>query len=185
MSVANTYAKALFQTARDRGPADLASVEPQLDQLIAVIESSREMQVALHSPVTSAKEKEGVVKALADKAQASPLVSQFVVLLARKGRVSALREVREAFAEVRLQAEGGVSGRLDVAEPVGDADVAGLAQAFSRKLGKKVAFRVNVDPSLLAGMKVTVNGVTYDGTLRAQLQRMRDQLTRGLAEGHS
>ena len=33
---------------------------------------------------------------------------------------------------------------------------------------------------ILAGMKVTVNGVTYDGTLRSQLQKLRDQVAMGV-----
>ena len=55
-------------------------------------------------------------------------------------------------------------------------DVEALAKAFGKKLNKRVAFHVSTDPSLLAGMKVTVNGVTYDGTLRSQLQKLRDQI---------
>jgi F-type H+-transporting ATPase subunit delta len=90
-----------------------------------------------------------------------------------------LPAILESYNSVRLLAEGGVPGRLVAAEPVSDQDVQGLAQAFSKKLGKKVAFQVSTDPSLLAGMKVTVNGVTYDGTLRSQLQRLRDRLVAG------
>jgi F0F1-type ATP synthase delta subunit len=44
-------------------------------------------------------------------------------------------------------------------------------------LGRKVAFRVSTDPSLLAGVRVTVSGVTYDGTLKAQLEQLKDKIS--------
>jgi F0F1-type ATP synthase delta subunit len=66
-----------------------------------------------------------------------------------------------------------------------EADIDTLTKAFSQKLGKKVAFRVAIDPSLLAGMKVTVNGVTYDGTLRSQIHKLRDHLAAGLPRAHA
>ncbi len=93
--------------------------------------------------------------------------------------------MREAFHVIRLAAEGGVAGRLEVAEVISEADVSQLAKAFSEKFGKKVAFRVSQDPSLLAGIKVTVNGVTYDGTLRAQIQKLRDRVADGLSQAYA
>ena len=62
-------------------------------------------------------------------------------------------------------------------DPLKDSDVQGLAQAYEKKLGKRVEFQVSVDPGLLAGLKVTVNGVTYDGTLRSQLDRLKENLS--------
>jgi F0F1-type ATP synthase delta subunit len=65
-----------------------------------------------------------------------------------------------------------------------EADVKNLAKAFSEKLGKRVAFQSSTEPALLAGLKVTVNGVTYDGTLRSQIQKLRDYFVAGLPGAH-
>lgn len=186
MSVANVYAKALLGAVSEKEAgkdlvAQYDQIETQLDAVLAAIDSSKEAQVALWSPVTNAKEKAAVVRELAAKMSLSPMIATFLVLLANKGRLSLLREVRNEFTAARLLAEGGVHGKLVSAEPIERADVDGLAKAFSKKLGKKVAFQVSTDPSLLAGMKVTVNGVTYDGTLRSQLQKLRDRFLVGLS----
>jgi F-type H+-transporting ATPase subunit delta len=90
-----------------------------------------------------------------------------------------IEEITHAFNEVRLEAEGGILGRVVSADPMAANDLEDLSKAYSQKLGKRVAFSASVDPNLLAGIKVTVNGVTYDGTLRSQLQRLRDQLVLG------
>lgn len=184
MSVAKSYAQALFEAANaNNGQSNeiCNQVERQLDEVIALLEKSKEIKMALFGPVFTAKEKVTLIEEVSKKAGWIPLVSQFLVLLARKGRLSLIEEIREAFASARLLAEGGIPGRLVAADPVGEQDIEGLAKAFSQKFGKRVAFRVSTDPSLLAGMKVTVNGVTYDGTLRSQLQRLRDRMTLGVS----
>jgi F-type H+-transporting ATPase subunit delta len=179
MSVANSYAKALFETAREiKQPVE--QIEDLLGQFTSAIEQSREAKMALYGPVTTYKEKVAVVEALCQKMGITELTARFLALLARKERLGILNEVRHALSEVRLAAEGGLSGTVVSAEQMNASDVEDLAQAFSKKLGKKVAFSVSSDASLLAGMKVTVNGVTYDGTLRSQLQRLRDQVAAGV-----
>lgn len=189
MSVAHVYAKALFQAATEgKSPAESAALCDQLDSqlatLLEVLETSKQLQVALQAPITTSKEKAAVVKELVAKLGFGRLMSDFLILLASKGRFLLLQPIRDEFASVRLTAEGGVPGRLSTAEAISPSDVENLAKAFSRKLGKKVAFQVKTDPSLLAGIKVTVNGVTYDGTLRSQLQQLRDRFLVGVASGN-
>ena len=189
MSVTHVYAKALYQAAVDgRNTNEITQVcnelDTQLSELIVLIHSSKDLEIALQAPITTSKEKARVMKSLAAKLGYGRLMTDFLVLLANKGRLVFLSAIRDQFSIVRLKAEGGVSGVLTAAETVSQADIDLLAKSFSKKLGKKVAFQVKTDASLLAGIKVTVNGVTYDGTLRSQLLRLRDQFLIGIAGGN-
>ena len=181
MSVAKAYAKALFETLNEQRAQTSAVdlLEQQMDSFIATLNSTKDAKIALYSPVTTSREKAAVVEKFAQSMGLSGLLPNFLQLLARKNRLMILDEVRDAFHQVRLDAEGGVAGQVVSAEPMDQKDIEGLAQSFSKKLGKRVAFKVSTDASLLAGMKVTVNGVTYDGTLRSQLQKLRDQVAMG------
>ncbi len=187
MNVARTYAKVLYETAcENKAPQEVArtcdELERVLSELAALIESSHELRVALEGPVVSAKEKAALMLAIGERAGQSELMSRFVALLISKGRLSSFAEIAALFRVVRLEAEGGIPGQLVSAEAMTDSDVAGLVQAFSKKLGKKVAFDVSTDAGLLAGVKVTVGGVTYDGTLLTQLEKLRDQFVSAAAE---
>ncbi len=182
MSVAKAYAKALYEAAAEgKSQANLTKVcdeiEAQLNQFVTIMGASKEAQVAFASPVTTSKDKVALVGAVTSKAGFSPMVSQFISMLAAKGRLAMMPEVRDVFSEVRLAAEGGITGKLVSAESMTDADVSALSDAFSRKLDRKVAFRVSTDPALLAGVRVTVGGVTYDGTLKSQLDQLRDKIS--------
>ena len=183
MSLATSYARALYESAKETGAnaASLDLIQTQMDSFAELLDQSSDLRKILFGPVVTSKDKVSVVDAISLKANYTKLLQQFLSLLAQKERLVALPAVRDAFTAVRLEAEGGVSGRLVSAEPMAEADVKSLSEAFSKKLGKKVAFRVSTDPTLLAGIKVIVSGTTYDGTLKAQLQQLRDVVVSGLA----
>ncbi len=182
MSVANSYANALYEALCDsHQKGQIAKAEDQLAQLASVLKTSREARVALISPLATLKEKTAFVEEFAKKQGFGELETRFILLLTRKGRLNILGDIVDAFHTLHLVREGGVPGLLTVAEPMSDFDIETLSKVLGNKLGKKVTFRVSTDPSLLAGMKVTVNGVTYDGTLRSQLQKLRDRFVTGLS----
>ena len=187
MSVATSYAKALYEAAQEWKPQapDSESLEKNMDVLQEVLSASKEMRVALLGPITTGREKASLVEDLCKRLGMSPLFIRFAVLLAKKRRLEFLSNIRDAFSTIRLNAEGSLAGRLVSAEQMSESDTDVLAKAFGKKLGKKVAFRVSIDPSLLAGMKVTVNGVTYDGTLRSQLQKLRDGFAAGISSARA
>jgi F-type H+-transporting ATPase subunit delta len=180
MSLAVSYAKALYQAAKEDAASGgaLDQLESQMDAFAQALRDPH-VRKAILGPVVSAKEKGMLIGVVSKKVGFLKIFENFLFLLNNKGRLPAFDSIRDAFSAVRLEAEGGVQGSLVSAEVVSDADVQGLALAFGRKLGKKVAFRVSTDPKLLAGMKVTVNGVTYDGSLRSQLDQLRERLVAG------
>lgn len=181
MSVSRSYAKALLEAATDTGlkAADLDQIENELSTFSTTMNGSRELHTALTSPIVSKGDKAAIADSVATKMGFSKLTTQFLTMVARKGRGPALEEIAETFISVRLESEGATLGSVISADALKKEDLEELATAFTRKLGKKVVFKAAVDPSLLAGLKVTVNGITYDGSLRSQLQTLRDRLVYG------
>ena len=182
MSVARNYAKALYESAVKQG--ERSGHRARIQDMVDTIASSKQLMVALYGPGTTSAEKSAIVGALSQKLSLPPLVNHFLALLVRKGRLSALPEISECLDLVRLEGEGGVLGVVESADRLEAADLKELSGAFSKKLGKKVEFSVNTEPKLLAGLRVTIGGVTYDGTLRAQLERLRESLVHGTGMVH-
>ncbi len=176
MSLSRSYAQALYEAVKETKGASLADAEHALTSVADVLRSSAPLTKALFGPVATAKEKEAVMTTLCEKTGATGIARDFLVLLARKDRVSTLAEILKALRSVRLESEGAMLGSVVSAEELSAADLADLERAFGQKYGKKVTFEVHVDPRQLAGLKVTLSGVTYDGTLRSQLQRLKNTL---------
>jgi F-type H+-transporting ATPase subunit delta len=178
MSVARSYARALLETLHAKGatPAAIDEVEAHLSGWVDSVSTHYAARVALESPATSVQEKVGVAASLSSKLGFNPILAKLFEIMAKKQRLAMVPELRDAFRSVRLESEGGVLGSVVSADPLSAQDLHELAQAFSAKVGKKVAFQAKTDPSLLAGLKVSVAGVTYDGSLRAQLDRLGRKL---------
>ena len=165
MSVAKIYAKTLYEVtveAKDQQKGQMDQLLKDLGTFQAMIDSSKEARVGLVSPIMPTKEKAILVREFGKRLALSEPAIRFLVLLARKERIGLLAEIQKAFETVRIEAEGGMMGNLVSAEPLVASDIEDLAKAFGQKFGKRIVFQVSTDPSLLAGMKVTVNGVTYD-----------------------
>src|SRR5581483_7468855 len=109
MSVAKSYARALHATAGDSklNVEGIRQLEQQLENFAQVIHSSKQLQVVLLGPITSAKEKVTLVNEISRRLELMPLVVNFLVLLAKKGRLDILREISEAFTLVHLESQGG------------------------------------------------------------------------------
>ena len=181
MSVSRSYARALLEAASDNGlkAADLDQIENELNTFSTTMNGSRDLHTALTSPVVSKGDKAAIADSVSTKLGFSKLTTQFLTMVARKGRGPAIEEIAETFMAVRLESEGATLGTVVSADALKKEDLEELATSFTRKLGKKVVFKSSVDANLLAGLKVTVNGITYDGSLRAQLQTLRDRLVYG------
>lgn len=183
MSVANSYAQALFELSQEKHASvpDAAQVEKELAAIAGVFAPGAEISMLLGGPALSSSERSQVVGAICEKLGVSAGVTRAIRIGAEKGRAALFGAIHSEFVRLRVESEGGLLGEMVSAEPLEARDQDELAGAFSKKLGKKVRFKTSVDASLIAGVKVTVDGVTYDGTVRAQLQRAKTQLFEGIA----
>lgn len=184
MSVARNYAKAFYETLPSNGSQALEQAvvyRKEVADFFSVLESSKNLRAALVGPISHAGEKVAIVVELARLLKLSKPTLHFLQVLAQHDRLGNLPEILEAMDEVRLHTNGGVVGKIESADALDPAAVQEIAEAYTQKLKKKVEFKVSTNPQLLAGLKVTVGGVTYDGTLRSQLDRLRDSFVRSAA----
>ena len=183
MSVQSSYATALLEAALETGlkASDLDRIEQELAAFTGALERSRELSVAMASPIVSSSEKAALALEISRAMGFSELSARFIAIAARKNRVSLFSEIAHAFSEVRLEREGAILGTVVSAGALQKTDLEELSGAFTKRLGRKVVFKSSTDASLLAGLKVTVSGVTYDASLRSQLYQLRDQLVHGRA----
>lgn len=182
MSVSRRYARALFEICQANRftHEQYVNMENSLESVSNALASSRSLRVALQSPVTTLPEKERVVKALIVDSAYPKLCQQFVLLLVKQRRVNFITQILESFREMRMISGGGRVGLLEAVEAPSSAEVAALTSTLSTQVGSQVhlTFRKNTD--LLGGLRLVLNGVTYDGSVRGQLERFRGEFLRNI-----
>ena len=173
-ALAQRYAAALAdvvlgQNSADRTKGDLAAFADAFF-------SSADLRNFLESPAISDGVKQRAVEQLAAKMEMRPAALNFVRLIVRHRRTEMLREIQQAF-QTELNARMGIA-EADVtsARELNDEQKKSLTAALERRTGKKIEARFSEDRALLGGAVARVGSTIYDGSVREQLARLREQL---------
>ena len=54
-----------------------------------------------------------------------------------------------------------------------------LREALGRVSGKEVVLQEESDPGLIGGVVIQLEGKVYDGSVRTQIEKMRERIERG------
>lgn len=173
-SVADHYADALVDVALEQNAA--GEIRQQLGDFLALLGESPELHVILGSPAVSKKNKQGVVQALVNRMGAGQTMRNFLFVILDHRRMALLPQIQAAF-DVRLDERQGVL-RADVttARGLSDAEKNELGDALQRLTGRHVEATYRQDEGLIAGAVVRIGSTIYNGSVRAQLERLRIRL---------
>jgi F-type H+-transporting ATPase subunit delta len=175
---ARSYARALYELAKERGQAD--AVARELDTVVALIGGDPQLRGLLGRPWVSATAKRGIALEIAGRMNLSPLLRDFVGLVARQGRAEALGDIAQAYRQLQDDDEGRVRARVRTAIPLNDAERRALQQRLGQALGaREVVLDETVDAQLLGGFVAEVGSFIVDGSLDGQLAQLRERLARG------
>ena len=153
----------------------LAELEDQLFAARSVVDSSQELQQALSSRQASVESKVELVSALfkGKLSAASALLVRFAVIGSRQHKLS---EVLEAFGKQVSAVADRLVATVTVAAPLSAAQQNRLEAALSASYGTELNLNVEIDPSILGGVKVQVSGEIIDGSVVARLNQAKLQL---------
>jgi F-type H+-transporting ATPase subunit delta len=125
----------------------------------------------------SAEKKKKLVSAVLKNAD--PLFSRLLNLLIDGDRMSILPELHAAFVDIWNAQRGIVAAEAISASPLAPPQEKALADAARKLAGREVSITTTVDPALLGGVLLRMDGRTYDGTIRAKLRALRTRLSEG------
>jgi len=172
VSVAATYAEALFEAASDAGAVDAVAAE--ISGFAEAVEGSPDLRQFLDNPEIEGRVKKEAVKELGSSA--NPITSNFLQVLIDRGRITEFPEIARAFAE-RVAAE---AGRLEVeavtAVPLPDDLRNRIVEEISRKTGRSVDLTESVDPEIVGGLVLRIGGAVVDGSVRHRIEELRAAL---------
>lgn len=169
--MAGRYAIALFELARDTNA--LEAVAADLAAFEALLAESPDLTRLVRSPVFSGGEQAKALAAILDRAGIKGIAANFLRVAAENRRLFAVREMIRDFHKLLAAHKGEVSADVTVAQQLNDARLNEIRDALRAVTGKDVKVNVDVDPSIIGGLKVKLGSRMVDASLRTKLNSIK------------
>jgi F-type H+-transporting ATPase subunit delta len=173
-AVARRYAKALIDLAT-RGNT-VAETGEELQQHLELLQSNVQLQTLLRNPGLAAEVKTNVLTAILAHTQPTPLLRNFLLLLLKNDRLQHLDAICDHYERMANEKLRRVKAQVTTATTLDAGQVQAVEQKIAVMTQKDVLMERRVDPSILGGLIVRINHVVLDGSLRGQLNRLRQEL---------
>lgn len=169
------YANALADIVLQQGAAEPA--RKQLADFAAAYAGSVELRNFMASPAVSREDKHGVIEKLVARLGASRIIRNFLFVIVDNQRTHLLPQIAASFEQVLRQRQGVAEAEVSSAVPLNDKQKVALLRNLEGVTGKKIQANYSIDPGLLGGAVVRIGDTIYDGSVRKQLDRLRERLT--------
>lgn len=173
-AVARRYARALADVALEEGRADQLQEELKAVQRLFI--DYPELRDALSNPAVPFARKRTILEQLAPRIPISHTTRNFLLVLLKAARLVQLDRVVEAYGAALDESRGIVRGTVASARPLDKLTQARLESVLTDRTGKKIRLSYTEDASLIGGLKVQLGSTILDGSIRAQLQQIKEQL---------
>lgn len=169
-TIARPYADALFKASA----SDLDGAAGWLDQLAAVAGNPQLLQFAADPKVTTQQ----VFDLMSGFVPSGlPAAGQnFLRAVIDNGRLAALPEVAVQFRLLKNARSGASDAVVYSAFPIDEAGLRTVSESLERRFGRKLNTRVDIDPSLIGGVRVVVGDEVLDTSVKARLEQMKAAL---------
>ena len=173
LTVDLTYGSALYQAAVETNKKDL--ILDEAFQVQDVFENNPDFFEFLNFPGISAIEKKDVLKNVFEGKICQELLNLLYVLT-DKGRTARYSKIIKAYKDMVDREEGITYGTVYSVEPLKEAQISKLEEQLTALLQEKTKLKNELDPKLIGGFKILVDGRILDASIRKRLQDLGSKL---------
>ncbi len=168
------YADALIALSEAAGVS--AEVEADLLELSEFLRGQEALREFLASAHVGEEGKDRALFQVLDR-RVHPLLTHYVLMLRSLGHLGHLPAIAERFFSRLSGARRQATGEIVTAVPLSPEKLAAITREVGRTLGKDVRLQPRIASGIVGGILVKVGDVIIDGTLEAQLDDIRRQLS--------
>ncbi|HEX6278479.1 MAG TPA: ATP synthase F1 subunit delta [Pyrinomonadaceae bacterium] len=173
-TIARRYGTALADVVLKTGETE--PVKAELKTWEGMIAANADLQTVFDNPAVAHASKEKILESLLAKANPTKTTSNFLRVLLRNGRLTDLPEINEKFAAVLEERSGRVSAEVLSARELSEAQKSELRSNLEKLTGKQVQLQFGIDQNIIGGVVARVGSTIYDGSVRTQLENLRQEL---------
>ena len=173
-NISRRYARAFFEIATEQKQIELYYNE--LNQFASIVSQNKSLSDFLANPVFELASKKGVVESLIAKMKLSGMTVSFLRLLVDKKRIDILNDIVVGYCQLMDEALKKIRVNVKTAFALSDELKSFISSSLEKSMGKTVDMTVEEDPTLLGGLVIGVGDTLYDGSIKNQLNNMRNLL---------
>jgi len=176
MSVASLRYAHAFASVAAASHLDTTAAQQQLHEFSETLAGSRELRGVLINPSIPSDQKLKVLDAIAGRIGMFPQVRNFLAVIMRNQRLDELDEILTEYHAVADEQSNLAEAEITSARPLNDHDRAELETQVAKLAGGRVRTTYHQDATLLGGAVVRIGSTVYDGSIRTQLQQLKQRL---------
>lgn len=175
-SVASTYARAFADVVFD-AHLDAGRAINGLRRITALFSQSPDLRRVWENPAVPADQKRKLLDAIVQREGIERQVRNLVAVLIDQRRLPFLSRIIEQL-EKELDARlGFAEAQISSARELAETEKRTLEAQIAKTTGKKVRASYGLDPSLLGGAVVRIGSTIYDGSVKGQLERIKEAIS--------
>jgi len=155
---------------------DAGAAQQQLKDFRDTFQGSRELREVLMDPAILREQKLKVLDAIAGRIGMFPHVRNFVAVIMDHDRLADLGEILDEYHAIADEAAGLSEAEIVSAHALNAEDRSALEAQVTKLAGGRIRATYREDPSLLGGAVVRIGSKVYDGSIRAQLEQLKQRL---------
>jgi len=175
-SVASTYSRAFADVVLG-SHLDADRCVAELRTIAGLLAESSDLRRVWENPAIPADQKRRVLDVIAERDKISTQVRNLVAVLIDHRRIHFLDSIILQLGKELDARLGFAEAEITSARLLGDAEKREFEAQVGKLTGKKVRARYGQDASLLGGAVVRVGSTIYDGSVKGQLERIREEIS--------
>src|SRR6201996_7283570 len=176
MSVLSLRYAHAFASVAAASHLDTGAAQQQLADFSGTLAGSHDLREVLMNPSIPNEQKLRVLDAISGRIGMFPQVRNFVAVIMQHQRLEELNEILTEYHTVADEQSGTAEAEIISAHPLNDQDRAELEAQVAKLAGGRVRATYSQDATLLGGAVVRIGSTVYDGSIRAQLQQLKQKL---------
>lgn len=176
-TISRRYAKALVNLGAEQ--QTVKQFGDELAQVGSVLKGEERLLLILECPTFATEKKAVILSEIYDTMKLSTGIRNFLGLLLTKNRLRYLSEIEGDYRRFADELSGVVRAKITSAAELNRNQCLEIQSGLEKQTGKKVELKVQLDPSLIGGIKAEIGGKVFDGSIKTQLKRIEDTLKKG------
>jgi F-type H+-transporting ATPase subunit delta len=173
-NIAKRYARAFFELAEEENK--LEQYYNELNLFSSIMKQNKDLNGFLVNPIFEQEDKKRVLEQVISKLSLSPMTINFLKLLIDKKRIDALADIESCYRQQMDEVLKKLRATVKTAFPLSEEMLAYVTSGLEKMTGKQVEVTVETDESLLGGIMIGLGDTLYDGSIKSQLNNMRNLL---------